>query len=105
MISALIVAATLGAQPNLFEPTEMSSETVVAVVTACMVDSTKQGASDRVALAMCGCMTDALRLNTKKGLRPPKNNPTSEQLDRCKAETKRRRDSETSPPPKGKAGS
>lgn len=102
MILTIILAASLAAQPNIFEPNELSSEVIFATVAICTDKAVQNGSKDEDAVVMCACLMDAIRFNTKKGLRPPQNNATPEQQEKCKASsTKRRGDAK---PKKGKIG-
>jgi len=85
VMRALILAMVLTAQPNLFEPKEFSSEAIFAAVATCMDRAMDSGMSSVAAVPMCGCLTDAVRLNAKKGVKPT--DPTLEQQARCHAES------------------
>lgn len=92
MISAMLVLAVLGqhvnpetyrAPPNVFEPSEVSSEAIFATVAVCMDDAVKQGASEKHAVNACGCLMDAVRANLRKGLKGADANATPEQRRKC----------------------
>lgn len=100
----LMLATVLTAAPNIFEPKEMSSEAIVGAVATCMsIGVDASGVAHKAELiAACGCVIDAVRANTKKGLKPPDNNATDTQLKRCYAHIKERmkaRDTERTPRP------
>jgi len=85
---ALLLAsspATYGAQPNAFEPKEISSEAIYVGMSACIERSIKEDPSSPLqeVIIACGCLTDAIRLNTRNGLRQPANSATPEQAGKC----------------------
>lgn len=97
MIVALLAAVlaagptTYVAKPNIFEPQEMSSEAIFVSVTVCVDQSlrrdSKQSSED--VAQVCGCLTDAVRLNVRQKRTPP--NTTDDQAQRCVADLKKRK--------------
>lgn len=82
LLVAILAAAptTYTAQPNVFDPAEMSSEAIYVGVQTCM---TASGGETKGSLVVCGCVMDAVRLNTKAGKRAPENNATAQQVTIC----------------------
>lgn len=97
-----LLAVLLSAQPNIFDPTEMSSEAIALTVEACVGARLSAFPTEPKAnaLILCGCAVDAIRLNAKRGMRPPKNSATQGQLSTCDRELKLR----NMTPRNGKAG-
>lgn len=84
-----LLALVLAAQPNIFEPKELSSEAIALGVEVCMstLDKTPRAES----LVLCGCVMDAVRMNTKAGMKPPSNGASASQRARCLALSRERR--------------
>jgi hypothetical protein len=79
---ALVLLFALAATPNIFEPKEMSSEEIALGVTACVQTVGLQMAPE-AGSKFCGCLMDAVRINVKKGLKPPHSDATKEQTATC----------------------
>lgn len=96
---SLILSLTLSANPNAFEPKEVSSEDIFAGVAICMDKTLREMPStgETGAIVMCSCLMDAQRANIRKKQSP---DPTSAQQAQCHKIAADR----TAPKTKGKSG-
>lgn len=88
VLSLVLTAGGIAVSPSVFDSSEMGSASIYTAVTTCVG---QQGGPTPEAIARCGCVVDAMRVNFK---RTKQSAVTPEQATKCIE----------APSPKGKTG-